>query len=72
MSLVPLIPGAQWTARLRYSSGDAYVPSDYRVLIVLDSPATPTRLILARIAGYLLLAVGLFIGLRNCAGTFRL
>ena len=42
MSLAPLIPGAQWTARLRYVSGTAYVPSAHRVLLVIDSPSNPT------------------------------
>lgn len=42
MALDPIIPGAAWTVQLERVSGDAYVPSDHRVLLVLDSPQTPT------------------------------
>ncbi len=42
MALDPIIPGAAWTVQLERVSGDPYVPSDHRILLVLDSPKTPT------------------------------
>jgi hypothetical protein len=42
LPLDPIIPGAEWTVQLERQSGDAYVPSANRVLLVLDSPAHPT------------------------------
>ncbi len=42
MALDPITPGAAWTVQLERESGDAYVPSTRRVLLVLDSPQFPT------------------------------
>lgn len=41
MALDPIIPGAAWTVQLERVSGDPYVPSDHRILLVLDSPKVP-------------------------------
>jgi hypothetical protein len=48
VALVPIIPGAARTFRLSRLSGDPYVPSANRVLLVLDSPPTsppPLRIV---------------------------
>lgn len=42
MALDPLYPGASWTPQLERVSGDAYVPSAARAILVLDSPSFPT------------------------------
>ena len=50
MALDPLVPGTQYQISLEWVSGDAYVPSNFRTRIDLDSPKKyPTGLRLSKV-----------------------